>query len=197
MPYTAMVPMWNPMAHSLSSTLSFSILDEWESQIILGPPFLNARKCGKLNNVGRAIIGRPTLLTTTKDGQSSWWTAHEWHHGSNTSSTKHVGDLGMSSYVHWITFVGVRLIHIHWNWWACEPTKGASTCIGLSIQALICCHLAKIGGLKSPNVGTFSNKYAHGCICVYCKCCRTWINSQNKPNLGSQSPCLIHACERP
>jgi hypothetical protein len=63
-----MVPMQNPKAHSLSFTLGFSILDEWESQIILEPPFLNALECGKLKNVGRADCGRPTLLTTTKGG---------------------------------------------------------------------------------------------------------------------------------
>jgi len=30
------------MAQSLSFALGFSILEEWESQIIPGPPFLNA-----------------------------------------------------------------------------------------------------------------------------------------------------------
>jgi hypothetical protein len=71
MPYIVVVPMQNPMAHSLSSALGSSILDEWESQIIPGPPFLNARECGKLKNVGRAIHGRPTLLTIAKGGRSS------------------------------------------------------------------------------------------------------------------------------
>jgi hypothetical protein len=71
MPYTTMVPTQNPMARSLSFTLGFSILNEWECQIIPRPPFLNARECEKLNNVERAIIGRPTLLTIAKDGRSS------------------------------------------------------------------------------------------------------------------------------
>jgi len=66
-----MVPMRNLMACSLSFAMGFSILDEWESQIILGPPSLNAWEHEKLNNVGRAACGRPTLLTTTKGGQSS------------------------------------------------------------------------------------------------------------------------------
>jgi hypothetical protein len=77
------------------------------------------------------------------------------------SSTKHVGDLGMSSYVRWITFDGARLIHIHRNRWACELTEVTSTYIGLLIQALIYCHPTKTVGLESPNGGTFSNKYAH------------------------------------
>jgi hypothetical protein len=38
---------------------------------ILGSPFLNAQECGKFNNVSRAIIGRPTMLTIAKDGWSS------------------------------------------------------------------------------------------------------------------------------
>jgi len=59
------------MAHSCSSTLGFYILDELKFQIILGPPSLNAQKCGKFMNVGRAGCGRPTLLTTIKGGQSS------------------------------------------------------------------------------------------------------------------------------
>jgi hypothetical protein len=59
------------MAHSLSSTLGSSIVDEWESQIIPRPPFLNAQKCGKLNNVGKDVHGKPTLLTTAKGGWSS------------------------------------------------------------------------------------------------------------------------------
>jgi hypothetical protein len=46
------------MAHSLSFALGFSILDKSS----MGPPFLNASKCGKLKNVGRAVCGRPTLL---------------------------------------------------------------------------------------------------------------------------------------
>ncbi len=177
MPCTIVVPMQNPMAFSLSSTLGFSILDEWESQIILGPPFLNAWECGKFKNVGKVARGRPTLLTTTKGGQSSWQTAHEWCFGSNMSSTKHVSDLGMSSYARWITSSGARLVHIHWNRWAHEPTKATSTCISLPIQALICCHPTKIVGLKSPNGGTSSNKYAHGCICDCYKCCTTWIKT--------------------
>ncbi len=49
------------MAHSLSSTLDFSILDEWESQIIPRPPSLNALEHGKLYNVGRATCGRPIV----------------------------------------------------------------------------------------------------------------------------------------
>jgi hypothetical protein len=61
MPYIIVVPMWNPMAHSLSSTLDFSILDEWESQIIPRPPSLNALEHGKLYNVGRATCGRPIV----------------------------------------------------------------------------------------------------------------------------------------
>jgi hypothetical protein len=59
------------MAYSLSFAMGFSIFDEWESQIILGPPSLNAWEHEKLNNVGRVACGRPTLLTTTKGGQSS------------------------------------------------------------------------------------------------------------------------------
>jgi hypothetical protein len=168
-----MVLVWNAMAHSLSSALGFSILDEWESQIIPRPPFLNAWKHGKFKNVSRVICGRPTLLTIAKGGWSSWQTTHEWHSRSSLSSNKHVGDLGMSSYVHWVTSGGVRLVHIHRNWWACEPNEATSTCIGLLIQALICYHPAKVVDLESPNGGTFSNKYAHGCIHVYCKCCTT------------------------
>jgi len=132
---------------------------------------------GKFKNVGMVVHGWPTLLTTSKGGQSSWRTTHEWHPRSNMSSTKHVGDLGMSSYARWITFGGARLIHIHRNRWARELIKVASTYIDLLIQALIGCHPAKTVGLESPNGGTFSNKYAHGCICDYCKCCVTGINS--------------------
>jgi hypothetical protein len=69
--YTTMVLMQNPVACSLSSTMGFSILDEWESQIILEPPSLNAWEHGKFNNVGRVACGRSTFLTTTKGGQSS------------------------------------------------------------------------------------------------------------------------------
>jgi hypothetical protein len=192
-----MVPMRNPMVHSFSSALGFSILVECKSQIILRPPFLNAWECWKFKNVGRVVYGRPTLLTTTKGGQSSWQIVHEWCPRSNMSSTKHVGDLGMNSYVHWITFGGVKLVHIYRNWWAHEPIEATSTCTGLPIQALICCHIAKTIGLKSSNGGTFSNKYANACICNWYKCCTTWINSQNKPNFGSESPQPILAHERP
>jgi hypothetical protein len=177
MPCTIVASMQNPMAHSLSSTLGSSILDECESQIILGPPFLNAWKCGKFKNIGRANHGRPSILNTVTSGQSSWWTPHEWRPGSNMPSIKPVGDLGVNSYACWITFGGARLVHIHQNQWACEPIEATSTLTILPIQALICYHLAKIVGLKSPNGGTFSNKYAHGCICDCYKCCTTWINS--------------------
>jgi hypothetical protein len=68
MPCTIMVLVRNPMVCSLSFTLGSSVIDEQESQIILGPPFLNARECEKLKNVGRATCGRPTLLTITKGG---------------------------------------------------------------------------------------------------------------------------------
>jgi hypothetical protein len=63
--------MQNPMACSLSFTMGFSKLDQWGSQIILGPPSLNAWEHGKFNNVGRVACERPTLLTTTKGDQSS------------------------------------------------------------------------------------------------------------------------------
>jgi hypothetical protein len=145
--------VWNPVAHSFSSALGSSILDEWESKIIRGSPFLNAWECEKLKNVGKATHGRPTLLATTKGDWSSWQTAHEWHPGSNMSSIKHVGDLGMSSYVHWINN-GARLIYIHWNRWAHEPIEATSICTCSIIQALIYYHLAKIVGLESPNGGT-------------------------------------------
>jgi hypothetical protein len=59
------------MAHSCSYAMGYSILDELKSQISLGPPSLNAQTFGKLMNVGRVGHGRPTLLTTTKGGQSS------------------------------------------------------------------------------------------------------------------------------
>ncbi len=71
------------------------------------------------------------------------------------SSTKHVGDLGMNSYAHWIKFSGGSLVHIHQNQWACEPIEATSTYIGSLIQALIYCHIAKIVCLESPNGGTF------------------------------------------
>jgi hypothetical protein len=161
MPYTVVVLVQNPMAHSLSFALGFSILEEWESQTIHGPPFLNAWECGKFKNVGRATCGRPTLLTTTEGGWSSWQTTHEWHLGSSMSSTKHVGDLRMSSYVCWNTFGGAKLIHIHQNQWAHEPIETTSTYTSSLIQALICCHPTKIVGFKSFNGGTFSNKYAY------------------------------------
>jgi hypothetical protein len=70
MPYIDVVLVWNPMARSFSFVVGSSMLDEWESQIFFGPPSL-ALECGKLNNVGRATHGRPTLLTTTK-GVKSW-----------------------------------------------------------------------------------------------------------------------------
>jgi len=38
------------------------------------------------------------------------------------------------------------------------------------------------------------NKYPHG---VCCKCCTTQINSQNKLDLGLESPWPILICERP
>jgi hypothetical protein len=101
------------------------------------PSFLNARECGKLKNVSRVACGRPTLLTIAKGGRSSWQTVDEWCPRSNMSSTKHVGDLGMSSYVRCITSSGVRLVHIHQNWWAREPTEATSTYINSLIQALI------------------------------------------------------------
>ncbi len=194
---TFVVPVQNPMAHSFSFALGSSILNECESQIILRPPFLNAWKCGKVKNVGRVAHGRPTLLTIAKGGRSSWRTMHEWCLGSNMSSTKHVGDLKMSSYVCWITSGGVKLVHIHKNWWIHEPTEVESTYIGSPIQALICCHPTKIVGLISFNGGTFSKKYAHGCICDCYKCCTTRINSQNKPNMGSKNLQPIPAYERP
>ncbi len=153
---------------------------------------LNAWKCGKLKNVdSRATHGRPMLLTTTKGGQSSWQTTREWRLGSNMSSTKHVGDLGMNSYAHWITFSGVRLFHIHKNRWVQEPIGITSTCTSSPIQVIICCHLT-----KTANGGTFSNKYARGCICDYYKCCTIWINPQNKLDLGSKSPWPVPTCER-
>ncbi len=114
-----------------------------------------AWECGKLKNVGGVVHGRPTLLTIAKGGWSSWWTTHEWHPRSNMSPTKHVGDLGMNSYACWITFGGVKLIHIHWNRWACEPTKVASTYTSSLIQALICCHPSKSIGQESPNGSHF------------------------------------------
>ncbi len=123
--------------------------------------------------------------------------SYEWSPGSNMSFTKHVGDLGTSSYVHWITSGGVGLIHIHQNRWVREPTKATSTYTSLSIQALIYCHLAKTISIEPPDGGTFSNKYAHGCICECCKCCTTRINSQNKPDLGLESPRPIPTCEKP
>jgi hypothetical protein len=57
------------------------------------------------------------------------------------------GDLGMNSYARWITFGSARLIHIHQNQWAHEPTKTTSTSINLLIQALTYYHLAKTIGL--------------------------------------------------
>ncbi len=147
-------------------------------------PIRKCMRCGKLKNVGKATCGRPTLLTITKCDRSLWRIAHEWHLGSNMTSTKHVDDLGMNSYACWITFGGVKLIHIHWNWWACELVETTSTYTSLLIQALIYYHPPKTIDLESPNGGAFSNKYAHGCICDYCKCCTTEINSQNKPDLG-------------
>ncbi len=167
----------NFVACFFSLTFCFSILDEWESQIILGSQIFNSWKRGKLKNVGRAVRGRPTILTTTKVGWSWWWTTHEWHPRSNISSTKHVGDLRMSSYACWITSKGATLIHIHRNWWAHESTEVTSTYINLSVQALICYYPTKTINLESPNGGIFSNKYAHGCICVCYKCCTTWISS--------------------
>ncbi len=151
----------------------------------------------KLKIVGRAACGRPTLLTIAKSGRSSWRTTHEWHLGSNMSSTKHVDDLRMSSYACWITSGGVKLVHIHQNQWAHEPTEVTSTNIGWQIQALIYCHPTKTIGLESPNGGTFSNKYAHGCIYDCCKCCTTWINSHNKPDMGSKNPWPVPAFEKP
>jgi hypothetical protein len=113
------------------------------------------------------------------------------------SSTKHVGDLGMSSYAHWITSGGARLVHIHRNQWVHETTKATSTSTNLLIHALIYCHPAKTIGLESPSGEMFSNKYAHGCICVCCKCYTTQINSKNKLNLKSKSPWLVLTYERP
>jgi hypothetical protein len=82
------------------------------------------------------------------------------------SPTKHVGDLGMNSYACWITSSDARLVHIHQNQWAHEPIETTSTCTGLPTHSLICRHLAKTIGLESLNGGTFSNKYAHGCMCL-------------------------------
>lgn len=129
------MPMWKPMAHSFSFTLDSSILDELKSQTLLRPPFWNVWKCKKLGNVNKIVCESSTLLATTKHGQSSWWIAHDWHPKHNMSSTKHVDDLKMTWYSHWIIFRGVRLNHIRWNWWACEPTIIASTYTHLSIQA--------------------------------------------------------------
>jgi hypothetical protein len=84
------VPMWKPMAHSFSFTLDSSILDELKSQTLLRPPFWNVWKCKKLGNVNKIVCESPTLLATTKHGQSSWWIAHDWHPKHNMSSTKHV-----------------------------------------------------------------------------------------------------------
>ncbi len=189
------VPMQNPMASSFWSIVGFVKLDEF--QIIVGPPSLNAWKCGKFNNVGRVAHEKPILFTTTKGGWSSWWIAQEWYPWFRMSSTKHMGNLRMRWYAHWITSGGVRLVQIHQNQWACEPIKATSTNTSSSIQALICCQLAKIVGRESSNVGTFSNKCAHGCICVYCQHCTTQINSQNKLDLGFESPWPITIGERP
>jgi len=59
MPCITVVPMWNPMACSFSFALGSAILDECKFKIILGPPFPNAGKFGKLNNVGKVVRGRP------------------------------------------------------------------------------------------------------------------------------------------
>ncbi len=160
-----------------------------KSQLILGPPFLNAQECGKLKNVGKVGHERPTLLTITKGGQSSWRIVHEWYPISNMSSI-------MNSYVHWITFGGVELIHMHWNQWVHVPKQHPPTLVHRS-KPSICCHLVKTIGLISLNGGTFCNKYAHGCMRDYCKCCTTQINSHNKHDLGPKCPWPVLACERP
>ncbi len=83
------------------------------------------------------------------------------------SSTKHVGDLGMSSYAHWITFGGARLVHIHWNRLVSEPNEVASTSIGSLIQALICCHPSKIVGKYNPPMVGHSPTNMHIDVYVY------------------------------
>jgi hypothetical protein len=55
------------------------------------------------------------LLTIAKGGRSSCWMAEECRLGLKMSSTKHMGDLGMSWYVFWNTSSRARLIHSHQN----------------------------------------------------------------------------------
>jgi hypothetical protein len=42
------------------------------------------------------VHGSPILLTIAKGGRSSGQIAHDYYHGSNMESTKHVGDLKMN-----------------------------------------------------------------------------------------------------
>ncbi len=46
--------------------LGSSNCEEWEFQIILGPPSWKAWKCGKLKKVGRVVHGSPTLFNIAK-----------------------------------------------------------------------------------------------------------------------------------
>jgi len=58
-----------PMAQGLLILVGSSTVEELKSQIVLGLPFLNAWKHGKLKNVGKATHGRFVIvLTTTKGG---------------------------------------------------------------------------------------------------------------------------------
>jgi hypothetical protein len=54
------------------------------------------------------------------------------------------------------------------------------------MQAQIYCHLDNTTIRKSPNGGTFSKKYAHGCICVvyeYCKNMNQLLEKSTLKNL--------------
>jgi hypothetical protein len=64
------VKMQKDMAHFLSFTLGFSILNEWKCQTICRFPSENVWECKKLKNVNGAIYSYPTILTIAKGGWS-------------------------------------------------------------------------------------------------------------------------------
>jgi hypothetical protein len=107
-----MVQVWKPMVDFCSSTLSSSIWNELEIQIIFGPPSQKAWKHEKFTNISKVIYESPTLLTIINGGWSSWQIAQEWLLESKISSTQHLGDFKMNWYACWITYDGVKLIHI-------------------------------------------------------------------------------------
>jgi hypothetical protein len=145
---TIVVLMWKPMAANPFIYIGFlhvQRLCNLKPPQVFHPKMHENVKNSKNNCI--TSCESPTLLSTTKGGQSSYTLDYTWMMSrSNMSSTKHVSHLGINWYAFWITSNGVRLVHIHWNQWECEPIDVAFTYISSPIQTQIWCHFANIVG---------------------------------------------------